>query len=301
MKTDLKNKRISMVNFMRLLFFVMKLINPYRFLPTEAKMHLNYLKITRIKNGVYFGRIHAAQQINPDRTLFMKKLITQEAQRKEKEYNIVEIGSWAGESAILWAEQLKKVNVNGKVICIDPWTLYDEIASKTHPKRSTRYRMKKATSRDIIFKLFLHNIDASGHDDVVRYFRGSSNDLLPLLRENFFDLVFIDGSHFYKNVKKDIENAMQITRDGGVICGDDLELQKLDLDPSIDLDKIRLSDGDTPVEYMTIPTHLGVTLAVWDTFKTEISSWNGFWAMRKVKNEYEKIILDISEGEVTEP
>lgn len=92
---------------------------------------------------------------------------------------------------------------------------------------------------------------------------------------------------------------MRITRDGGIICGDDLEMQKSELAQSIDLEKIRLSN-DTPIEYRTVAAHLGVTLAVWDTFQKEVSSWHGFWAMKKVKNGYEKVTLKISE-EIHQP
>ena len=131
------------------------------------------------------------------------------------------------------------------------------------------------------FNLFLHNIKASGHHDIVRYFRGNSDEILPYLRRDYFDLVFIDGNHSYKNVKRDIENAMLITRIGGIVCGDDLEMQKPELEQSIDLDKIRITEDDTPKEYMTINAHLGVTMAVWDIFQKEVINHNGFWEVRR--------------------
>lgn len=168
----------------------------------DAKMFVRYLVITRVQKGVYLGRVHAAEQTDPRRIFFMKNLLSQEAKEKKNAnvYTIVEIGSWAGGSAIVWAEQLKEMNLNGKVICIDSWSLYDEITDRPHPQGSTRHRMKKAITRNAIFRLFLHNINASGHDDIVRYSRGSSDEFLPLLRESHFDLIYIDGNHRYKYV-----------------------------------------------------------------------------------------------------
>jgi GT2 family glycosyltransferase/predicted O-methyltransferase YrrM len=49
---------------------------------------------------------------------------------------------------------------------------------------------------------------------------GNSHDLLKVLNAKF-DLVFIDGSHSYGDVKKDIELSMQLMSPGGLICGHD--------------------------------------------------------------------------------
>lgn len=43
----------------------------------------------------------------------------------------------------------------------------------------------------------------------------------------------------------------------------------------------------------TKPFHPGVTFAVWEFFGGEVSSWDGFWAMRKTESGWQKIILDV--------
>ncbi len=57
----------------------------------------------------------------------MRALLQSECARQPNQYyRVLEIGSWAGGSAILWAETLKQFN-NGKgsVFCVDPWRRYE--------------------------------------------------------------------------------------------------------------------------------------------------------------------------------
>ena len=44
--------------------------------------------------------------------------------------------------------------------------------------------------------------------------------------------IFIDGAHGYEDVKFDIAEARRLVKDGGFICGDDLELQMHEIDPA---------------------------------------------------------------------
>ena len=88
--------------------------------------------------------------------------------------------------------------------------------------------------------------------------------MLPALPRNYFDLVFVDGDHSYAAVLADIQAAGGLIKDGGVLCGDDLERQSFEIDQAyartqIDSDYIR--DPRSGHEY-----HPGVTLAVGELF-----------------------------------
>ena len=54
--------------------------------------------------------------------------------------------------------------------------------------------------------------------------RGASSSVLPLLKDDSFDLIYIDGDHKYENSKNDIAQAKRLVKKTfGIICGDDLE------------------------------------------------------------------------------
>jgi hypothetical protein len=99
----------------------------------------------------------------------------------------------------------------------------------------------------------------------------SSDLFLPRLRSESFDLVYIDGSHYYDAVSADIAQAKRLINPSfGIICGDDLELS-----PSPGLiahARSRLDmDFDTEFNY-----HPGVLLAVSEAFESVVID-NGFW------------------------
>lgn len=245
----------------------------------------HHFYITKIKRVPYFGRRFAANQGGGARAETMRYFIAKEVAGKNS-CEILEIGSWAGQSAILCAGEMKKLGVKGKIICVDPWAVYAEMSGKKHPAGTTAQRMTAAVKNDKIFKLFLNNVKVSGHSDVITYHRDYSEKYLPTLPAEVFDIVYIDGSHLYKDVKNDIENSTRVLKIGGIICGDDLELQVPELDKNIVLDKVRQGVGD---EYLEVPTHMGVTVAIWDVFKRKVSSVDGFWAMRKTTSGYENV------------
>ena len=102
--------------------------------------------------------------------------------------------------------------------------------------------------------------------------RRSSNDLF--VADNFFDLVLIDGSHYYHDVRRDIEFALRILKPGGIICGDDLErLPSADLAAvakhHLDQDLVSYPDGSQ--------FHPGVALAVYELLGTVEMKAGTWW------------------------
>jgi len=94
-----------------------------------------------------------------------------------------------------------------------------------------------------------------------------------------FDLVFVDGAHTYHQVLQDLTNSARLLRDGGILCGDDLELQAAQVDMQFTLQNTQsdfIQDPKTGKWY-----HPGVTRALAGYFgHQEVSAWEGFWAMR---------------------
>ena len=257
--------------------------------------HLIYL-YCQLSNKVYFGSYLAATQGKSIRHFYMDEMVSNYCKNNTEIVKILEVGSWAGGSAITWAEAIKKYARCGMVFCIDSWTDYLDSAKD---KQWTHKTMKKAFQNNKIYKLFLHNILVSKHSDIVSILRGSSDEILPMLNKNQFDLVFIDGNHSFEFIYNDINNSAPLVKDGGVLCGDDLELQYNEIDTD---NAIELKDQDVIVDPLTNKRfHPGVSLAVYKYFKKDMSSWEGFWGMQKDGDNWKSISMDIELKEVAIP
>ncbi|MBF0503760.1 MAG: class I SAM-dependent methyltransferase [Candidatus Omnitrophica bacterium] len=235
----------------------------------------------------YFGTVALAGQTWEERKPYMRRLLQKEIKDKEYFY-LLEIGSWAGDSAVLWADTIKFAGKKGMVLCVDPWEPYiDEQQEKVN---SATIIMNKALKRGSVFKLFLHNIQTSHHSDVICPLKGYSERVLPLLRRGIFNMVYIDGDHSYSGIKKDLYNAAKLIGEGGIIAGDDFDgsLVNIDRDYAEEHKEVNMVvDPKTKQTY-----HPGVCLAVSEFFGTDISSYCGFWAMRKVGDQWHKVKID---------
>ena len=240
----------------------------------------NYFKCLLFKKP-YFGTVMLAGQTWESRKPHMRSLIEAEIFRKgpQNGFHVLEMGTWAGDSAILWADTLKRSNVIGGIIfCVDSWEAL-ESGKETAGVNKASLVMKDAARRGKIFKLFLHNVKTSGHENVIKPLRGLTHDILPGLKLQSFDFVYVDASHLYSHVRHDLKWALKLVRPGGVICGDDLELQKHEID-------IGYAEQNKEKDTVICPSkgteyHPGVTLAVDEIFGNEVTCQKGFWHVRR--------------------
>lgn len=245
----------------------------------------------------YFGLIYGATQGNPIKHFFMNRLTQQEihSRTSKKPFLILEIGSWAGGSAITFAKAMQNTSKEGSVFCIDQWFPYFDLVTHTN---ATYKLMEHALSRNKIFNLFLHNVLTSGFQKTIHPLRGASDEILPLLAHEQYDMVFIDGLHSYSQVLRDINTSMHLVRDGGLLCGDDLDLQTDDID-------MKYTESVKELDYVTDPGngksyHPGVAMAVHETLG-KVSCWHGFWAMRKIGTDWFPVELDYEEKDISAP
>lgn len=134
-----------------------------------------------------------------------------------KDMHMIEIGSYVGDSTLLFSEHFKSV------IAIDPFLddydpsddacnyapfdrVYDEFMLKT--KDNPKIHLIRKTS-----------------DEAVEAIKEAARSVAVMdLEEHYikaFDLVYIDGMHTYDQVKQDIQNYLPFIKKGGFIAGHD--------------------------------------------------------------------------------
>jgi predicted O-methyltransferase YrrM len=243
----------------------------------------------------YFGPAMRALQGPPARHKYFLPLVKAIAETNVSgQIRIFEIGSWAGASTVTWARAIQKLRREGRITCVDRWQPYFDVSLDTEP----HYReMNEAAENGKIFKLFLHNIEAAKVSNMVDYFVGNARDILPKCPSNMVDIVYIDGSHVYESVRADIQDAKRLVRDGGIVCGDDLELQKHEVESQEHRAAVKLQKDYVYSSKATKHYHPGVTEAVAVEFG-EVSAWEGIWAMRRVGSQWARIDLAIKKAQI---
>lgn len=103
---------------------------------------------------------------------------------KTKNLTLLEIGTFAGESASIFADYFKEVT------CIDSWCV--ENIEKNSPMRTCISEAEKVFD-DLIKK-----------KTNIKKIKGNSLDIEKIIGKNF-DVIYIDGEHSYTNVKADIK------------------------------------------------------------------------------------------------
>jgi predicted O-methyltransferase YrrM len=204
----------------------------------------------------------------------------------QRPLRILEIGAWAGHSVLTWAEAIGKFERDGTILCVDPWGRY--LAAEDLKAATGAYRaMDAATDLDLIYGLFLHNIGFADKSTRVDHIRGRFDEVTPYLADAQFDIVYIDGSHYYADVAHDIAAARRLVRDGGLVCGDDLEHQLADVDATF----VRANIAkDYAVDPKGRGLHPGVTLAVAEAFG-RVADYSGFWIMRREGDAFREVLL----------
>jgi len=134
---------------------------------------------------------------------------------------------------------------------------------------------------DYVYDICRHNLSTIPEPTSVSILRESSRKALPLLETGSFDIIYIDGCHAYESVLADIGEAKRLIKPGGIICGDDLEVQLHECDRRF---AFANREVDVPQDPKTGKQfHPGVTLAVGQEFG-EVGEYLGFWAVHRTQS-----------------
>lgn len=190
---------------------------------------------------------------------------------------ILEVGSWMGNSVLTWGAAIDRfIQGESEILCVDTWAPY--LAADDVNFDGAYKVMDKAASSELAYSVFRHNASCVSKKTRVDHLRGASRHVLPMLRDRAFDIVYVDGSHYYADVVADLTEGRRLVAEGGLLCGDDLELQMAEVDEGhlrTNLDRDSVVDPQARAPY-----HPGVTLAVAEVMGP-VSSYTGFWAMRR--------------------
>lgn len=204
--------------------------------------------------------------------------------------NILEIGSYAGESTLMFCKFLKKNNINNfNIYCIDLWDGFKQkqMFRKSFIEIVSNHGLKSGK----IYRLFKRNILLAGFKDNIKTLKGSSLELVSNIKNISFDYIYIDGAHNYTNVLSDIKSSLRLLNCPAIIAGDDYELTYQECDKR-EIENYIIEDSiDYCVDKKTKKIfHPGVTKAVHDVFGN-ISSHNGCWIQQKTKEGFKSIDL----------
>jgi hypothetical protein len=134
---------------------------------------------------------------------------------------IIEVGTWLGASALNMCKTIKKLNLKTKIYCVDTWMGAEEFW--TGAAHTSERNLKLKNGYPQVYFDFLSNVVKHEAQDIIIPVPNTSfigSKILKYMQIKA-DLIYIDGSHVYEDVKSDIINYMDILKPNGVMFGDD--------------------------------------------------------------------------------
>ena len=129
--------------------------------------------------------------------------------------HFVEVGCWKGRSASFMGVEIKNSGRRIDFDCIDTWKGSIEHTDPNSPY----YEIGLIDNEDFVYQEFIKNVKPV--IDVINPIRLPSTDASNLYRNRSLDFVFIDASHEYSDVKRDILSWLPKVKIGGFLAGHD--------------------------------------------------------------------------------
>lgn len=207
--------------------------------------------------------------------------------RDDRPISVLEVGSWVGFSALTWAHAIAAFSKGaGSVTCVDTWEPYFT-QGELHSGQNVYRRMDALARSGLAFDLFRHNATCGPQGVAIKALRGESARILPDLPRAGFDIVYLDGSHYYEAVRNDLMQGTRLVAEGGILCGDDLELQIGEIEESVVRSNLH---ADCVKDPQAGWYHPGVTLAVHEALGF-VSGHGRTWFMQKVGDTFRPVDL----------
>jgi len=211
----------------------------------------------------------------------LKKILNLKCKTSTK-LNILEIGTYCGQNILEISKILKKNNLYYSITSVDPYNLKKVKFSKKRGGGDLREKLfLSGLQQGKCENLFNMNCKYLKIEEYVQQFKLFSYQFYKRNKKKF-DLIIIDGSHLYKDVKSDIDNCKKLLNENGILIIDDYEINSA-IKLNLDLNKFK--NVDTISVFKDYYFHPGVTLAVKNSFKIKPISLAGMACIYK-KNRF---------------
>lgn len=135
-----------------------------------------------------------------DQGALLEKILT--VVKFNDKLKIAEIGVFQGKCTAMWNVMLINQGIDYEYHAIDHFQ-----GSEEHAKDVDYYSLAKDNLTPIL--------------DRINLIKNDSISQAKEYEDEYFDIVYIDASHDYESVKRDIETWYPKVKNNGIICGDD--------------------------------------------------------------------------------
>jgi hypothetical protein len=139
--------------------------------------------------------------------------------REVRPSHIIEVGTWMGQSALTMARHIRAAGLSCRITCVDTWLGALEFWTrfKDTPERNLHLRHGYPQA----YYQFLSNVMHDGAQEQILPMPMPSSMACKIVEPA--QLIYIDGSHEYEDVKADCRNYWPLLQEGGVMFGDDFD------------------------------------------------------------------------------
>ncbi len=188
LKSSRKNFFLSIYLLLR--YFLFKKLNNRRI--KDRNLESSYKKI--IKDKLKIKEDWFSHNINMLDYFFTKNNLYQ------KKINMLEIGSYEGNSSFFFLNYFSKLNLT----CVDTFEGSIEQENKNFNQ---------------VYENFKFNV--SGYEKKLTIVKNTSDNFFTSPNTNLYDLIYIDGSHHFKDVLNDANNSFKLLNKNGYLIFDD--------------------------------------------------------------------------------
>lgn len=134
-----------------------------------------------------------------------------------REATCAEVGVFDGE----FSERILALTAPRRLHLVDPWTTKPDGRFLDGDYRNVEQGEAARRVLEDQFQMVQQRLAADLASGVVQMHRMLSFDAAPLFPDEHFDWVYVDASHYYEDVKRDLADWLPKVKRGGYFCGDD--------------------------------------------------------------------------------